>query len=376
MDRLRILIVVERLNTRTGTETHTRDLAVELLRRGHTPIVYSPLLGEVAHEIRAHGISVTDSLNTLAAKPDIIHGNHNLETFAALLRFPGLPAVFFYHHYAVRSAAPPLLPRVLRYAAVDQPRSDQLIFEYGIEEGRVRLFHNAVDLARFKPRVAPLPPQPKRALVFLSCLPDHVGAVRAACARRGIEVDVIGAHVGNECAAPEEILGHYDLVFAKGRCAIEALVTGAAVIVSQPFGFGPMVTTAELDELRDANFGRRAVRHPVQADAVEQEILRYDAADAAEVSRRMRRVAGQAGQVDSILELYEEAIEEFARAGRPDPEAEARAAADYLRWLSLRLHAEARPLPRLVAERLRNRLRRLPLARRMIGIPGEPKSVF
>jgi hypothetical protein len=39
-------------------------------------------------------------------------------------------------------------------------------------------------------------------------------------------------------AGSQEVLGRYDLVFAKAKCAIEAMVVGAAVIVCDANGLG------------------------------------------------------------------------------------------------------------------------------------------
>jgi len=47
-----------RLASRTGTELYVRDLAFGLLKRGHTPIVYSTELGAVGKEIREATIPV------------------------------------------------------------------------------------------------------------------------------------------------------------------------------------------------------------------------------------------------------------------------------------------------------------------------------
>jgi hypothetical protein len=361
MSGLRVLIANNTLATRSGTEIYVRDLADGLLGRGHTPVVYSPQLGDIAQEIRRRTVPVVDDLNLIAAPPDLIHGQHNLETVTALLHFPGVPAVYFFHDNLARHSVPPRLPRVLRYVAVDDTCRDRLILEHGIEERRVCVLRNAVDLRRFKPR-APLPARPARALVFSNHSRFHFDAVRAACAPTGLKLDVLGMESGNACARPEEVIGDYDLVFAKGRSALEAMAVGAAVILCDFGGVGPLVTSAELERLRDLNFGRRALRDPIRPETLAREIARYDAADAAEVTRRVRAVASQEALIDSVLALYDEVLEEFA-AGSPPPEAEGRAAADYLRWLARQLHLEQETLPALLARRVKNRLRRLPLSR-------------
>ena len=103
---MRVLITNRTLATRTGTELYVRDLAFALADRGHAPIVYTPQPGEIAEEIRARTIAVTDDLLTIAGTPDIIHGHHGLETLAALLAFPGVPAIAVCHSWIGWSDAP------------------------------------------------------------------------------------------------------------------------------------------------------------------------------------------------------------------------------------------------------------------------------
>lgn len=289
MGGLRILIVNTTLASATGCETYARDLALGLLRKGHTPIVYSPELGEIARELRDATVPVVDDLNAVAATPDVIHGNHNTELMAALLHFPTVPAVFFCHSWTEWSSSPPSHPRILMYVAVDDTCRDRLLFEHSIPEERLRVILNATDLERFKPR-GPLPDRPKRALVFSNAANEHshLGAVREACTRSGIELEVVGAGVKASTYHPELILGKYDLVFAKARCALESLAVGAAVILCDFPGSGPLVTTSELENLRRLNFGIRTLREKLDPEVLLREIARYNAKDATEVSRRIR----------------------------------------------------------------------------------------
>ena len=336
---LRVLITNRSLATRRGTELYVRDLAFGLAERGHTPVVYTPEPGEVAREIRAKTIPVTDDLLTIAEPPDVIHGHHGLETLAALLAFPGVPAVAFCHSWIGWAAAPVSSPRVLRYVAVDQTCRDRLRFELGIPDERIRVILNSVDLTRFRPR-PPLPGRPKRALVFSNAAGPgkaHVLAIQQACAAAGIELEVVGVTAGRPLARPEEALGGFDLVFAKAKAALEAMSVGAAVILCDEVGAGPMVTTANLGHLRQVNFGMRALSHPVTPEHLAGEIARYDAADAAAVCRAVRAAAGTGAMVDELCSLYAEVVAEHAAAGAGDSRAELRAAAAYVQELSPRL---------------------------------------
>src|SRR5580704_4585509 len=164
MTPLKILITNNGLAARAGSELYVRDLALALLRRGHIPIAYSTVLGEVADELRGATIPIVDNLDSLSITPDIIHGHHHLETMTALLRFPTVPAVYFCHGWIPWQEAPPKFPRILRYVAVDYTCRDRLLLEHGIPDDRVSVLLNFVDLERFSPR-PPLPARPTRGLV-------------------------------------------------------------------------------------------------------------------------------------------------------------------------------------------------------------------
>ena len=335
------------------------ELATNLLRRGHTPIVYSPQLGPSARELRDATVPVIDNLDAISSPPDLIHGQHHVETMAALLRFPNTPAVFFCHGWLPWEETPPGHPRILRFVAVDDTCRDRLVCESGAPEERVSVILNSVDTDQFLPR-GPLPSKPSRALVFSNGA-THVGAVREACRRTQLTLDVIGAESGNVSVRPQDLLGQYDIVFAKARCALEALAVGSAVVLCDTVGVGPMVTTSEVDQLRRLNFGVRALQGSVDADVLEKEIARYDAADAAEVSRRIRNGAGREAAIDQIVALYHGVIAEFETITR-DPDAEGRAEASYLQQLALHLEGERNVLLNSQTFRLRQRLLNLPIA--------------
>jgi hypothetical protein len=175
-------------------------------------------------------------------------------------------------------------------------------------------------------------------LIFSNSSADdapHVRAIREACARAGIAVDMAGFKAGKSLARPEDTLGSYDIVFAKARAAIEAAAVGSAVVLCDVAGAGPMVTTTNFDALRRVNFGMRALRETPTAEGIAREISRYDPADAAWVSSRVRDTAGHEAQVDRLMAIYDDIL---AEPSVPDANAELRAAADYLRRLSPKLH--------------------------------------
>jgi len=306
---LRVLFTNVTLAGRTGTEIVTRDLALGLHARGHHVAVYTSAWGPLADELEAGGVNVITSLDQ-AGPPDIIHGHHFVETAEALLRFPAARGVFVCHDRTAPHSIPPRLKSVLRYVAVDENCLERLCQDWEIPSSHTRVILNAVDMTRFQPR-PPLPERPARALVFshYAAPGAHVEIVRAACERLGIPMDVIGAGAGNVVANPQEQLQQYDLVFAKGRCALEAMAVGAAVVLCDAGGSGPMVTADLAPRLRQWNFGARTLCDSLDVDRLAQEIQKYDPAGAADVSAMIRRDAA----LDLALDRYEELYGEVMR---------------------------------------------------------------
>lgn len=328
-ERLRILITNAFVDRYTGTEVVVRDLALELQRQGHEPVIYSPRLGVVAKEVRAAGIHCTDDLRSIPSPPDIIHGQHHAPVIEALLRFSRTPAIYVCHDASSPLDEPPCFPRILRYVAVDLRCRRRLENLAAISRDRISVIENAVDLTRFRPRLV-LPAKPRKALVFSNSRRQY-SVVRQASLRQGLTLDALGAGFKTDVHNPEVILPDYDLIFAKARCALEALCVGCAVVLCDFPGAGPLVTTANLEALRRMNFGRGTLTNPLESSWLASEIARYDPADAAEVSRRLRAEAGLPQAAVRWLNLYSDVIAEFCQRA-PDPATEKRALESYLQW--------------------------------------------
>ena len=313
---MRILITNAYLDVYGGTQVVVRDLAGELRRQGHDPIVYARHLGPVADELRDSGIAVTNQLGCLTAAPDIIHGQH-YPAIEALLRFPSTPAIYVCHG-SVRgySEALAYFPRVLRYVAVDDLCKKRVENVPGIPGERITVFWNAVDLERYQRR-GPLPARPRRALVFSNAASNstHLRVVRKACRQAGLQLDVIGLLSDNAVPNPEAILPRYDIVFAKARCALEAMAVGNAVVLCDFKGLGPMVSSENFDRLRPKNFGYSLLVNPLRPELIRAEIERYDPDNAAAVCERIRKEAGLVEATRRWVELYTAVIEEFRRSG-------------------------------------------------------------
>jgi hypothetical protein len=341
-DGRRVLIAAYSLSGSGGGDLYVRDLAFALMRHGWTPIVYSKQHGRIADELRRATIPVVSQLDAIASPPQVIHGHQVLETLAAITRFPDAPALFVCHDALSWHSIPPLSPRIGAYIAVDDNCRDRMMFEHSIPEAAIHVITNAVDLVRFRQR-GPLPAKPARALVFSNGAIENlwVAPIRDACTQRGIRLDVIGYGADRFRENPEDVLQQYDLVFGKARCALEALATGAAVVVCDRAGLAGIVTSANVAELRQLNFGARSLqRGVITKETILAEIDRYDAIDAAAVSRCIRQTASIDLLAGQIIGVYEELLSAPPHATR---ELDLRAASESLDRVMGPLYAAMTP---------------------------------
>ena len=291
MQPISVLLTNNALGARGGSETYIRDVALALLQRGHRPVAFSLLLGDVAEELRRATVPVVDDLERLGEAPDVIHGHHHFETLIAALRFPGVPIINFCHGWVPWEELPLRHPSVRRYVAVDEVCVDRLVREEGIAPSQVELLLNFVSLDRFRAR-SPLPDRPRRALVLSNAATadGYARVITAACQDAQIAVDIVGTGTA-AVSKPEALLAGYDLVFAKGRSALEALAVGCATILADAVGAGPLVTPHNCARLRRRNFGIRELTKAHEVASYRSQIAEYCPDRAASVCERVRSEA-------------------------------------------------------------------------------------
>lgn len=307
---LRVLITNIRLDGRSGTEVFTRNLAAGLRAMGHLPMVYSPQLGAIAHELKQLGIPVLSKIDQIQETPDVIHGHHTLQTGIAAARFPQTPAIFVCHDFTAWHDAPPVFENIIRYVAVGDASHDRLTIESGIDPTRVTVIENAVDTQRFLPGL-PLPETPRKALVMVKGL-GQLEPILAACSAKGIALDNAGALVGKLLPHPERVFPAYDLIFASGLTAIEAMACLRPVMLCDHRGLAGMVDPGRYPQWRSQNFGLRALVHPLQEGCITAELDRYSASRAMAVGQLVRSECSLDHWVERYLDLYQTCIESFS----------------------------------------------------------------
>jgi hypothetical protein len=282
-------------------------------------------------------VPVIDDLALLTDPPDVIHGQHLFDAAAACLRFPGTPAVYACHGWAPWLETPLTLASVRRYVAVSELTREYLATS-GVPCDRIAVIPNFVDLERF-PQRREASAGVKRALVYgnawRSDTPGFL-AIREACLQRGVEVEGVGYGFGRPTDRPHELLPSFDVVFAVGRSALEAMACGCAVVLAGPQGFGGLVTRKSFERQRAGNFGLAfLVGQPVTGARVAESLDRHDAAEVSHVADLVHAEAG----LDTALDRWEEQYR-LAIAEGPAPLAEivADASAHLVKLKALTFH--------------------------------------
>lgn len=309
---MNILITNIWLVNHAGTEVYVRDLAIALSGRGIHVEVYSPELGVVADEIRNAGIHITDSTDELVSIPDLIHAHHFIPTMDAIIRFPDVPVVYFLHDRRNPVDTPPKHRNIIKYVAVDYNCLDRLIIDNGIPEPSTAVLYNFVDVSRFNLREI-FRDKPIKALVFSNTATqqNYFRTIKDTCLSLGIKTDGIGFNLRNSVRNPEQVLHDYDIVFAKAKAAMEALSTGAGVIVCDILGMAGMVTVENFEYFRKYNFGMKTLTRPIDPKLIIQEIEKYNVQDIKVAARMIREDAAMGPYLDKLLLLYNSVINEF-----------------------------------------------------------------
>ncbi|NML38648.1 glycosyltransferase family 4 protein [Chitinophaga sp. G-6-1-13] len=314
---MNILITNIELNRRSGTVVYVYELASALNANGYNVEVYTHVAGETAQELIRQGINVVTKLNQLKFVPDIVHAHHNLTTIDVLRRFKDIPIVYFLHDRTSFYDIPIRHSRILKYIAVDYNCLDRLHIEGRIPEEYTAVIYNWVNVDRFRLR-SEFAEKPSRALVFSNYAKknNHYKVIAEACASYGLQLDVIGEGTGSAVKNPEDFLAQYDLVFAKAKAAIEALSTGAAVVLCDFRGLGEMVNPENRSYLRKFNFGMKTLTRPFDAALMIAEIDKYNALHNQGNAIWIREKSSFTRVLAEITQLYEQTIRNYEKGER------------------------------------------------------------
>jgi len=305
-----------------GSEMVTVEVAREMAERGHDITVFSPRLGGVAKLLWPSGVRAVSRLDEVPWTPDLIHAHHHLPAMAAMARFERTPAVYYCHGSIPWVEQPPMHERIRCYVMMCEWMVRRVIAEFGLDSGCVSCVPNFVNTTRFSEVRAP-PRQLRRALLFQSSAlsATELSELESGCAALGLELDKIGAAYGNSQSRPEMLLQQYDLVFASGKSALEAMATGCAVMTLAPTQAGALMTVENFNSWSFANFAPRyySGATPINEAWLRRELALYSAENAAQVTAKVRRERTLKIAGDQLEGIYRTALESAVSEAAPAP---------------------------------------------------------
>ena len=304
---MKILMTNHRLHQRGGSELFVLEVATEFVRLGHEVCVFTTVAGPLSERLAAAGIAVVGDPVECPFTPEIIHGQHHLETMAALSLWPGVPATYMVHGATPWEEHAPVHPRIRRYLATTKRFAWYIARDCGVEESSVLVLRNFFDPARFT-RVRPPDQRTRRALVFHNTMAPDGPAVRnleRACAACGLTLERIGAAFGRMVENPEDVLPDFDVVFAGGRSAIEAMACGCAVVPVTAAQSADRIHPGNYQELADRNFTAEINSPPLAADEVAVQLRAIDAAETRQVTDWIRAETTLPGAAGRLIECYQ-----------------------------------------------------------------------
>jgi hypothetical protein len=317
---LRILITQRELIHWGGSQMFTIEVAKELSNRGHEVAVFCPRPGDLAKIIFPSGVWVKSRLSEVPWEPDIIHGQHHLQAIAALSYFVNTPAVYYCHGVRPWVEQVPQHPRIRNYVMMCEWMVSPTAMEFGVPRNRMTVIPNFVNMNRFSLVRSP-PDRPRRGLLFGNKGFSEAELMRLerACSEHDISLDKVGYPYGNPQERPEAFLPDYDLVFAIGRCAVEAIACGCAVIPIVPGQAGQLITLENFRDWVFSNFspvyGTGATQ--IDGDWLRGELAKYSPEITSKVSTKLRKEHDLRGAITKLETIYQTAIDDYKNSKDP-----------------------------------------------------------
>ena len=257
---------------RSGTPTYTLTLYNELIRRGHSVLVYSSLSGALAKKMNS-----TTGLEGAEA-PDVILAQHKTCAIKLKNAFPSVPMILITHGIVPEEEQPPRID-IEHYISVNEQNVENLIFRHGVDPNRIEIIRDFIDTEEFKP-IKPLADKPK--VLFISNYKKWRAwqDLTRVCSILGLEFKAVGAPYGRSRNVAETI-NNADLVISWGRGILEAMACGRpAISYNKRMGAG-YITPEVYMENRTYNLGGVRSRYTFDWKELMGEIEKYNPEDGA-----------------------------------------------------------------------------------------------
>lgn len=311
---MKILITNHTLRQRGGSELFTAEIALALRSRGHDICVFSTDQGEVSNKLAKQNIPIINDPADCPFIPDIIHGQHHLETMAALCLWPDTPAIYMIHGSAPWEELPPSHPRIMQYLAPSCHFGWIIEQNCGVDKNSLGIIRNFYDSDRYT-TIRPSEEKTGKALLFHNTIPaggKTWTTLKTACEQLNLSLEGVGAGFEKIIKNPGAMLPDYDVVFAAGRSAIEAMACGCTVILIGADTMTARVHPGNYDALMEFNFCPHDKDKTIESSFILAQLQLVNSDESAAVTARVREELSIDNTLSALEKFYQKAIENFA----------------------------------------------------------------
>jgi hypothetical protein len=270
---LDIVFAVLELDRPGGIQTYALTVAPHLERLGHQVTLYAQRTGPMADLARSRGLRVCAAESELPAHTDAVISNDAATALVMAELYPDAVRGLILHGAEFDLVLPPPHAAVVEFAVamngVVQRRAEAFALA-----PRVTRLRQPIDTAHFYPS-GPVRAEPERVLLLGNYLRGRYREqIVAACRRRGILVEEIGAQAVQELD-PMPALLQADIVVGQGRSALEAMACGRAVWLFGHCGADGWVDRDSYPAVEDDGLRSRARDTPLANDAFAGALQQY-----------------------------------------------------------------------------------------------------
>jgi hypothetical protein len=307
---LRVAFSNVAMDSYAGSELWTADMAKYLKSVGIDVIVYTPIIGAVANMLKEVDIEVTSSPDRVEMfGPTILHVNHFDAALPLIERMEGkIPIINVVHGLLPRPELPGY-KGVDKYCCVSIAGKAKIHVLTGTEWEHIETLPNFFDERRFV-KLSTFAGANKAALLSSRTSPEQRDKLQAAISALGFQLEHIG-YGSRPTPNPEEWLAGYDLIFAVGRSAIEALASGAHVILWDSGIIGPAVTSDNFWKCVTSNFSLPAnvlewtfIDRPEAMNWITEQVNKICASSRLETARLTRTYLPLSSIGNKIVQMY------------------------------------------------------------------------
>lgn len=319
---MKILFATNHFWHYTGSELNLIGMARAMAERGHEVAcvaqVVSPLMRSGLQSI---GLRLLEAQGEAVAKfaPDVAFCQHHSSAALVRSRLPAVPMVLAHLGVEPELEQAPLLDcGVGLHLAISEEVRGQLLSQ-GIPDGSIRIFRNAIDTSLLQGGSDAAGRQD--VLLFSYKLrPEGTSLLASVVQEFGMNLDA-AALTTHGVALPADIaarLGRARLVFASGRSALEAAMSGAAVIILGPKGLDGPLTAHTWRDLALCNFSGRRHGHALAAEPLRKAVAEALQSDVAATRDELQAAFGLRQRAEDLERLLTQvpaaAMDEEARA--------------------------------------------------------------